>query len=49
MLLELAVLFIILAVVAAVLGAGNVAGFSLSAAKWLIIIFLIIAVLAFIF
>jgi uncharacterized membrane protein YtjA (UPF0391 family) len=49
MILELAVLFIVLAVVAAVLGAGNVAGFSLSAAKWLIIIFIVIAVLSFIF
>jgi len=49
MLLELAVLFIILAVVAAILGARGVAGFSLSIAKWLIIIFIIVAVLAFIF
>jgi uncharacterized membrane protein YtjA (UPF0391 family) len=49
MILELAVLFIILAVVAAILGAGGIAGFSLSAAKWLIIIFIIIAVLSFIF
>jgi uncharacterized membrane protein YtjA (UPF0391 family) len=49
MLLELAVLFIILAVVAAVLGARGVAGFSLSAAKWLIIIFIVLAVLTFIF
>jgi uncharacterized membrane protein YtjA (UPF0391 family) len=49
MILELAVLFIILAVVAGLLGARGVAGFSLSAAKWLIIIFIIIAVLAFIF
>jgi hypothetical protein len=49
MILELAVLFIILAVVAAIVGARNVAGFSLSAAKWLIIIFIVIAVLAFIF
>jgi uncharacterized membrane protein YtjA (UPF0391 family) len=49
MILELAILFIILAVVAALLGAGNVAGFSLSAAKWLIIIFVIIAILSFVF
>jgi uncharacterized membrane protein YtjA (UPF0391 family) len=49
MILELAILFIILAVVAAILGAGKIAGFSLSIAKWLIIIFIVIAVLAFIF
>jgi uncharacterized membrane protein YtjA (UPF0391 family) len=49
MILELAILFIILAVVAAVLGAGKVAGFSWAIAKWLIIIFIVVAVIAFIF
>lgn len=49
MLLELAILFIILAVVAAVLGAGKVAGFTWSIAKWLIIIFIVLAILTFIF
>lgn len=49
MLLELAILFIILAVVAAVLGASGVAGFTWSIAKWLIIIFIVLAILTFIF
>lgn len=48
MLIELAVLFLILAVVAYVLGARGLAGFSMSIAKWLIIIFIIIAIVAFI-
>lgn len=46
---ELVVLFIILAIVAALLGASGVAEFSLSITKWLIIIFIILAILAFIF
>jgi uncharacterized membrane protein YtjA (UPF0391 family) len=49
MILELVVLFIVLAIVAALLGASGVAGFSFSIAKWLIIIFIILAILAFIF
>jgi uncharacterized membrane protein YtjA (UPF0391 family) len=48
MILELAILFIILAIVAALLGATGVAGFSWSVAKWLIIIFVILAIIAFI-
>lgn len=43
--LELAILFFILAIVAAVLGAGNVAGLSMEIAKWLIIIFVVLAVI----
>lgn len=44
----LAVLFLILALVAAVLGARGVAGVSMQIAKWLIIIFVILAIVAFI-
>lgn len=43
--LEWAILFFILAIVAAVLGAGNVAGVSMEIAKWLIIIFVVLAVI----
>ncbi|WP_255196150.1 DUF1328 domain-containing protein [Halorarius litoreus] len=46
--LELAVLFLILAVVAAVLGARGVAGLSMDIAKWLVIIFVILAIVTFI-
>jgi uncharacterized membrane protein YtjA (UPF0391 family) len=49
MILELAILFIILAIVDALLGAGGVAGFTWSIAKWLIIIFVVLAILSFIF
>ncbi|MCK9590975.1 MAG: DUF1328 domain-containing protein [Methanoregula sp.] len=48
MLIELAVLFLILALVAYILGARGIAGFSMDIAKWLIIIFVIIAIVAFI-
>jgi uncharacterized membrane protein YtjA (UPF0391 family) len=48
MIIELAVLFLVLALVAYILGARGIAGFSMGVAKWLIIIFLIIAVVAFI-
>ena len=47
MLIELAVLFLILALVAFILGARGIAGFSMEIAKWLIIIFIILAILAF--
>ncbi|WP_410767290.1 DUF1328 domain-containing protein [Haloferax sp. DFSO60] len=46
--IELAVLFLILAVVAAVLGARGVAGLSMDIAKWLVIIFVILAIVTFI-
>jgi len=45
--IELAVLFLILAVVAAVLGARGVAGLSMEVAKWLIIIFVVLAIVSF--
>ncbi|WP_435074429.1 DUF1328 domain-containing protein [Halorubrum sp. HHNYT27] len=46
--IELAFLFLILAVVAAVLGARGVAGLSMNIAKWLVIIFVILAIITFI-
>ena len=46
--IELAVLFLILALVAAVLGVRGVAGLSMDIAKWLVIIFVILAVVTFI-
>ncbi len=48
MIIELAVLFLVLALVAYILGARGIAGFSMGVAKWLIIIFIIIAIVAFI-
>jgi uncharacterized membrane protein YtjA (UPF0391 family) len=47
-LIGLAILFLVLAVVAAVLGASGVAGVSMSIAKWLVIIFVILAVVTFV-
>jgi len=48
MLIELAVLFLVLALVAYVLGARGIAGFSMEIAKWLVIIFVIVAIVAFV-
>ncbi|MDD1719368.1 MAG: DUF1328 domain-containing protein [Methanoregulaceae archaeon] len=48
MLIELAVLFLVLALVFFILGARGIAGLSMDIAKWLIIIFVIIAIVAFI-
>jgi len=48
MLIELAVLFLILALIAYIMGARGIAGFSMDIAKWLVIIFVIIAIVAFI-
>lgn len=47
-LIYLAVVFLVLALVAYVLGARGIAGFSMDIAKWLVIIFIIIAIVAFI-
>jgi len=44
--LWLAVVFLILALVAAAVGARGVAGVSMSIAKWLVIIFVILAVVS---
>ena len=48
MLIELAVLFLLLALVAYILGARGIAGFSMDIAKWLVIIFVVVAIVAFI-
>ena len=48
-LIELAVLFLILALIAGVLGASDVAGLSMNIAKWLVIIFVVLAVVSFLF
>lgn len=47
-LIGLAVLFLILAVIAAVVGASGVAGLSMNVAKWLVIIFIVLAIVSFI-
>ena len=46
-LIGLAVLFLILAVVAYVLGARGIAGVSMQVAKWLVIIFIVLAIVTF--
>ena len=46
-LIWLAVVFIILAFIAYVLGARGIAGFSLEIAKWLVIIFVVLAIIVF--
>lgn len=48
-LLWLAIVFFVLAIIAAVLGAGRVAGLSMDIAKWLVIIFIILAILSLVF
>ncbi|ADJ16318.1 MULTISPECIES: DUF1328 family protein [Halalkalicoccus] len=45
--LELAILFFVLAIVAGALGAGGIAGLSMTIAKWLVIAFLVLAVVSF--
>lgn len=47
-LIELALLFLILAVVAGFLGARGVAGLSWDIAKWLVIIFVVLAIVSFV-
>ena len=44
--LELAIAFVVLALIAGVLGAGGIAGMSMDIAKWLIIVFIVLAVLS---
>lgn len=46
-LIGLAILFLVLAVVAGVLGARGVAGLSMTIAKWLIILFVLLAIASF--
>ncbi|WP_135827878.1 DUF1328 family protein [Halorussus halobius] len=47
--LELAIAFFVLAVIAGALGAGGVAGLSMDVAKWLVVVFLVLAVLSLVF
>lgn len=44
--LELAIVFVVLALVAGLLGAGGVAGLSMRVAKWLVILFVVLAVVS---
>ncbi|MFC7081347.1 DUF1328 family protein [Halorussus caseinilyticus] len=44
--LELAIAFAVLAIIAGALGAGGVAGLSMDIAKWLVIAFLVLAVVS---
>jgi len=44
--LELAVVFFVLALLAAVLGARGVAGLSMEIAKWFVVIFVVLAVIS---
>jgi uncharacterized membrane protein YtjA (UPF0391 family) len=48
-LIGLAVTFLILALIAYVLGAQGIAGLSMDIARWLVIIFVILAILTFFF
>jgi uncharacterized membrane protein YtjA (UPF0391 family) len=44
--LTLAIVFFVLAIVAGLLGSRNVAGISMAIAKWLVIIFVVLAIVA---
>jgi len=44
--IELAVVFFILALVAAAVGASGVAGISMQIAKWFVIIFIVLAIIS---
>ncbi|WP_292389992.1 DUF1328 domain-containing protein [Methanosarcina sp. UBA5] len=46
-LIYLAVVFLVLALIAYILGARGIAGFSMEIAKWLVIIFIILAIISF--
>ncbi|NHN42705.1 DUF1328 domain-containing protein [Halorubellus sp. JP-L1] len=48
-LIWLAIVFLVLALVAGIVGASGVAGLSMDIAKWLVIIFIVLAVLTFLF
>jgi len=48
-LIGLAVIFLVLALIAFILGARGIAGFSMEIAKWLVIIFIVLAILTFFF
>jgi len=44
--LQYAIVFFVLAIIAAVVGARGVAGVSMTIAKWLVIIFLVLAIVS---
>lgn len=44
--LELAIVFFVLAIIAAVVGASGVAGISMTIAKWFVIIFIVLAIIS---
>lgn len=44
--LYLALVFIVLAILAAIVGARGVAGLSMAAAKWFVIIFVVLAIIS---
>ncbi len=48
-LIGLAVTFLVLALIAFILGARGIAGFSMEIAKWLVIIFIVLAIITFFF
>jgi uncharacterized membrane protein YtjA (UPF0391 family) len=48
-LIGLAVILLVLALIAYILGARGIAGFSMEIAKWLVIIFIILAIITFFF
>ena len=48
-LIGLALVFLILALIAYVLGARGIAGFSMEIAKWLVIIFVVLAIITYFF
>ena len=48
-LIGLAVLFLVLALVAFILGARGVAGFTMEIAKWFVIIFVVLAIVSYLF
>jgi uncharacterized membrane protein YtjA (UPF0391 family) len=46
-LIYLAIIFLILALVFYIMGARGIAGFSMEIAKWLVIIFVVVAIITF--
>lgn len=46
-LIGLAIAFLVLAIVAAVLGASGVAGVSMSIVKWIIVVFIVLAIITY--
>ncbi|NGM71112.1 MULTISPECIES: DUF1328 domain-containing protein [Natronolimnobius] len=44
--LELAILFFVIAIIAGALGATGVAGFTMAIAKWLVLIFVVLAIVS---